>query len=87
MHKLDVLHKCLICSLCSLTLRNRDEHRVTKDNLSIFPNKDVTVHELNNTVMNERMLDIKALNLILSLLYMLIISLVKPLSYSCSLND
>ncbi len=29
--------------------------------------------------MNERMLEIKALNLILSLLYLLIISLVKPL--------
>ncbi len=25
MHKLDVLHKCLICSFCSLALRNRDE--------------------------------------------------------------
>ncbi len=42
-----------------------------------FPIK--TVHELNNTAMNERMLEIKALNLILSLLYMLIFSLVKPL--------
>ncbi len=37
--------------------------------------------------MNERMLEIKALNLILSLLYMLIISLVKSLSYFRSLND
>ncbi len=74
MHKLDALHK-------------RMTHRVTKDNLSIFLNKDLTVHELNNTAMNERMLQIKALNLILSLLYMFIISLVKPLSYSCLLND
>ncbi len=74
MHKLNALHK-------------RMTHRVTKDNLSIFLNKDLTVHELNNTAMNERMLQIKALNLILSLLYMFIISLVKPLSYSCLLND
>ncbi len=74
MHKLDALHK-------------RMTHRVTKDNPAIFLNKDLTVHELNNTAMNERMLQIKALNLILSLLYMLIISLVKPLSYSCLLND
>ncbi len=36
--------------------------------------------------MNERMVEIKALNLILSLLYMLIISLVKLLSYYCSLS-
>ncbi len=33
-------------------------------NPSIFPNKDVTVHELNNIAMKERMLEIKALNLI-----------------------
>ncbi len=51
--------------------RNRDEF--TWDNPSIFPNKDVTVHELNNTAMNEGMLEIKALNWILSLLYMLIL--------------
>ncbi len=70
---------------CSLALRNRDE--LTESCKTIFPNKDVTVHELNNTAMNERMLEIKALNLIISLLYMLIITLVKPLSYSCSLND
>ncbi len=36
--------------------------------------------------MNERMVQMKALNLILYLLYMLIISLVKSLSYCSSLS-
>ncbi len=36
------------------------------------PNKDVTLPELNNTAINEGMVEIKAQNLILSLLYMLI---------------
>ncbi len=55
-------------------LRNRDELTEScKINPSLFPNKDVTVHELKNTATNERMLEIKALNWILSLLYMLIL--------------
>ncbi len=37
------------------------------------PNKDVTLPELNNTAMNDRMVEIKALNLSLSLLYMIIL--------------
>ncbi len=37
--------------------------------------------------MNERMVEIKVLNLSLSLLYTLIFSLVKTFSYFCSLNN
>ncbi len=70
MHYLDVLNKCLICSLA---LRKRRTHGVTSDNPSLFPNKDVTLLELNITAMNEHMLEIKVLNLILSLLSMLIL--------------
>ncbi len=43
------------------------------------------MHELNNTAMNERILEIKGLNLILSLLYMLII-LVISLVYFITVN-
>ncbi len=73
MHKLDVLNNYLICSLCSLARRNRDELTESRKIIVTLPNKDVTLPELNNTAMNEGMLEIKALNWILSLLYMLIL--------------
>ncbi len=57
MQKLDVLNTCLICSLA---LRNRDE--LTESRHS-FPNKDVTMPEWKSYEgINERMLEIKALN-------------------------
>ncbi len=74
MHKLDALHKCLICSLCSLALRNIEEL------MESCPDKDITLHELNNTTMNEHKNINKSAEFnYFSVVYLLIISLVEPL--------